>query len=100
MIPHPARPILQAEDLSQPHLPRRISFENSFLPEEKQQVRLAHHALADLRVDQVLADVRRREFGGLRHFGQRLCEVHEGLATVGGVEEQDGDVWAAAGAVA
>ena len=31
---------------------------------------------------------------GLRHVGESFCEVDEGLAAVGLVEEEDGEVWA------
>ena len=96
MIPNPTRPILQREDLRQPHLPRRITLENCLVPKQQQQVRLAHHALADLGVDQLLADVGGVELVGLRHVGEGLGQVDESLAAVGGVEEEDREVWAGA----
>ena len=30
----------------------------------------------------------------LRHVGESFCEVDEGLAAVGVVEQEDGEVWA------
>ena len=36
---------------------------------------------------------------GLRHVGESFCEVDEGLAAVGLVEEEDGEVWADVGGV-
>ena len=99
MIPHPTRPILQRENLRQPHLPRRIPLQHSLLAEQKQQIRLAHHALRNLRVDQFLADIRGSEFAALRHVRQGFGQVDEGLPAVGVVEEEDGDVWAGCGSV-
>jgi hypothetical protein len=92
MIPNPTRPIPQRENLRQPHLPRWIPFKNSLIPKQQQQIRLAHHALRNLSVDQLLRNVRGPEFVGLGHVGEGLCQVDEGLAAVGVVEEEDGEV--------
>ena len=35
----------------------------------------------------------------MRHVGESFCEVDEGLAAVGLVEEEDGEVWADVGGV-
>jgi hypothetical protein len=94
MIPNPTRPIPQRENLRQPHLPRWIPLQHSLIPEQQQQIRLAHDALRNLGLNQLLRNVRGSQFVGLRHVGEGLCQVDEGLAAVGVVEEEDGEVWA------
>lgn len=74
LIPHPTV-VLHMKYLRQPNLPRRVPLQPHARAEKDQQVRLAHHALRDLGIDEVARDIIRRDFVPLGHFRQRFREV-------------------------
>lgn len=110
---HAAALVARAVDLGQADLPRRVAVQLDVGAEDQQEVgfrfdhvrrggcsagdvsiggglRRLRGDLADLGVDQLHADVVGRELAVLRHLGQRLGQVDEGLAAVRGGEEEHG----------
>ena len=82
------------QDFRQPQLPRRVSLQLHGRAEQNQQIGLAAHMIAQLRIDQVHVDLLLSHIALLRHLGQRPCQVDNRVAPVVLGEQQDSEVLA------
>jgi hypothetical protein len=83
-----------SQNLRQPQLPRRIPPQLHRRREQDQQIRLARHVVAQLRVNQVHVDLLLAHVALLRHLGERARQVDDRVAAVVLREEENGEVLA------